>query len=145
MVQTDIESANKKLTALLLGAQLDRIVISSIELNMCFISETIPRTEIWLTTSGRVSSSNLLTEEDFFEQRGKSLSLIYSLIGSTIASINVIEEGQLSFELNDLTIYILPDEDSSEEVWSVTPDSYSPYQDYEWFVTFTDSHELLVK
>lgn len=140
-----LEVANEKLNNQLLEAQLDRVITSSIEMCICFISNTVPSREIWLTTTGRAISTELDSVEDFFEQRGKFLPLIYSLIGKTVESVNVDDTGKLSLKVGDSTIFISSDEESLEEVWSVTPDGYSPYQEYEWFVTYTDSEELLVK
>ncbi|WP_016955451.1 hypothetical protein [Catenovulum agarivorans] len=145
MVLTDIESANKKLNAQLVGAQLDKIAVSSIEFSMCFMTKSMPIREIWVTTSGRAASSSQEEREDFFEQRGAFLSLAYSLIGNSISKIGTNEEGCLSITIGKERIVISPDEECFEEIWSVTPDNHSPYQEYDWFVTYTDDNELLTK
>ncbi|MDU0353609.1 hypothetical protein RS130_06415 [Paraglaciecola aquimarina] len=65
--------------------------------------------------------------------------------GNSIKQVEVNEQGQLSVVLGHQSITVLSDEENLEEIWSVTPDDYSQFKEYEWFVTYTDNNALLTK
>lgn len=141
-----LDLANKRVNDHLLKCQLDRFIVSSIELRLCFLTAAIPKKEIWITISGAawIDDGNE-RDRNFFAQRGKFLSQIYMLMGESISNIEVRNSGQLFILIGKQKLVIEPDDESFEEVWSVTPDNSSQFGEFDWFVTYTDNNELLVK
>ena len=138
--------ANKRANDHLLKCQLDRLIVSSIELRLCFLTESIPKKEIWLTVSGAAWVDDQSEKEgNFFLQRGRFLSQIYMLMGEGVTSVEVHKDGQLSLSVGQQNLVVEPDEESFEEVWSITPDNSSQFAEFDWYVTYTDSRELHVK
>ncbi|KOO59969.1 hypothetical protein WH43_01200 [Rheinheimera sp. KL1] len=138
--------ANKRLNDHILKCQLDRLIVSSIELRLCFLTESIPKKEVWLTVSGAAWVDDKSEREaNFFLQRGKFLSQVYMLMGERIIDVELHKDGQLLISIGQQKLVVEPDDESFEEVWSVTPESGSQFAEFDWFVTYTDNHELLVK
>lgn len=146
MKNVQLDLANRKLNEHLLNSQLDRLIVSSVELRLCFLIEALPKREIWVTVTGAASiDEDVESRSDFFVQRSRFISQVYLLIGKIISDVEVNEYGQLKILINSSTLIIEPDNESFEEVWSVTPDSSLQFGEYDWFVTYTDERELLVK
>lgn len=138
--------ANEKLSGALNDCQLDRLIASSVELRLCFITKTLPKREIWLTLSGvAFFDDDVETRSDFFEQRSRFLSQVYLSIGSRVSDVVVTQNGQLKISINGKRFAIKADSENCEEVWSVTPDSSAQYSEFDWFVAYSEDDELLVK
>lgn len=143
-----VKKADSVLMELLHGAQLDRLVVFGLELEMCFFREAIPL--VWFSTCQKLrvsspSSGKKLNHPDLQSNRKDALPELYSLIGEFVSSVAIESSGNIAFDFADGTRLDITDIDEDDEVvWSVTSDTPGPFIAHDWSVILLDSGELLV-
>lgn len=54
-------------------------------------------------------------------------------------SVEVHKDGRLLLSVGQQNLVVELDDESFEEVWSITPDNSSQFAELDWYVTYTDS------
>ncbi len=126
----------------LLGSKLDSFRVYSVELQLNFLGDTGKGLQsYWLSAMGNVS---VFDKSNIFQDRPEVLANLYGLMGQNIKAVNIKDNGVLELCIGSKVITVCGDDEDFEVVWSVTPESPTPYAEHDWSVTFTDESELVM-
>ena len=154
----DSDTAEKVLSRLIVGAQLDSIRVYSLIMQMCFFVPApigqFPN-ELWVSFSGLGTLHDIEAafeeqhgdeRQDFFRARAKLLADVYFLLGKQVNGVSIGKSGILRLEIGGKCLLVAPDEDSNlEEIWSVRNCAHEPITEKDWYIALDDSGVLAAR
>jgi hypothetical protein len=152
------DMAEKVISRLMVGAQLDSIRVYSVIMQMGFFVpvpvDGFPN-EVWLTFSGVgtfhdvesvVDVCGAHKSQDFFEVRASFLKDAYFLLGKQIDFVSIKKSGALELKIGEKYLMVESEEDSNlEDIWSVRNGAYEPMAEEDWYITLGDSGVLAAR
>ena len=138
----DFKKTENFLVSKLLSAQLDNFRVYSAVLDLNLLIEVNGDLESrCVSITGDVSISDGINIHHKFSE---IVASVYDLIGARVTSVKIEQDGTLTLCFGDKALTVKLDHESSEIIWSVTPESPDPYEEHNWSVTLTDESELVM-
>ena len=138
----DFKKTEAFLVDKLLSAQLDNFCVFSTVLDLNLLIETDGGLENrCVSITGDVCVSDGVNVHHEFPEIVRS---VYNLIGERVTSMRIDQDGTLTLCFGDKALTVKLDYESSEVIWSVTPESSDLYEEHSWSVVLTDESELVM-
>lgn len=138
------KQASERASSFLVGAQLDRFIVFSIELQICLISGA-NNSEIWIssTSDGYIHRK---PQDDFFVGRRELISDLHELIGKEVTNVSILPSGQLilSFQRENL-VFSAKRDDYSEYSWAIRSENPAPYTKHQFEVLLSENNNLIIR
>ncbi|UML78823.1 hypothetical protein [Leptospira kirschneri] len=142
------------LTKLLLGAQLDSIRAYNIALDLEFNQIGKPKLPItiYFTTSNPIwiiqdkdKTYEIDYKTDFFKQREKIISELYSLIGQEVRFVRVSNKGELTFAFYEKTFFLSRNTEEFETIWEIMDNTTDVKVNHDWHISWLEYNDVDLK
>lgn len=128
----------------LVGACLDRIVVYSVEIQLCLIS-AIDNSYVWISACGDCVSDRTSDSLDFFVKRGEVIKDIYGFMGGLVSNVHLLSDGSLKVYFGERFFVFCSNDDVSEIVWSITSDNPAPFERHRFSIDLVEGNEIIIQ
>jgi hypothetical protein len=140
--ETDFFEAKAK--EYLVGACLDKIVVYSVEIQLCLIS-AIDNSYVWVSACGDGLSDRPSGSLDFFVKRGEFIKDIYGLMGGVVSNVQLLNDGTLKIYFGERFFVFCSNDDISEIIWSITSDTPAPFDSHRFSIDLVEGDKIIVE
>ncbi len=130
-----------KLSDYLLGANLDKIVIYSVVVQLCFISSR-DNSYVWVSASCDCFFDEQKNDRDFFENRKIFFNKIYDAMGKDVSGVDILQNGTLIITIDNKKVIFSAGNDDSEIIWSVTSDIPEQFENHRFSIRLVEGGEI---
>lgn len=128
----------------LVGASLDKLVVYSVEIQLCLVS-AIDNSYVWVSACGDCVSDRASDTLDFFVKRGEVIQDIYGFIGEVVSNVRLLSDGSLKVYFGERLVVFCPNDDVSEIVWSITSDTPAPFDSHRFSIDLVEGNEIILE
>lgn len=140
----DFELITEKAKEYLAGACLDKIVVYSVVVQLCFMAPN-NNSYIWISACGDCFFDEHQDKLDFFENRKYFIKEVYGVMGRGIESIGILPDGSLRLYLDNHSILFSANDEDSEIIWSITSDTPAPFENHRFSISLVEGGAIYLQ
>lgn len=128
----------------LVGACLDKIVVYSVEVQLCLIS-AIDNSYVWVSACGDCVSDRPSAPLDFFVKRGEFIKDIYGFMGSLVSDVHLSSDGSLKLYFGERFFVFCSNDNVSEIIWSISSDNPDPFDSHRFSIDLVEGDQIIIE